>query len=309
MFDIEYKFNELFLKIDRILDILESGGIVAPKPEPCPYTLHAWLAEWYDTYKVPSCKPNTLAVYDVAIRIHICPKLPDAPLNFITGLELQKFLMSIPTSRTRKTVHDVLNMAFKDAIDLKLLKDNPIQGVKIPVHHRTQGVALTRKEIEAFTQTLKGRPIETYFLLLLYTGMRRNEALALRRSDIDFQNKLLHVPGTKTKSSERTLPLFENVGGLLVGFKRSPPDKKLFDYNEDYVTHKFKSLCPAHKLHDLRHTFATQCLNAKIPMIVVQKWLGHSDIDTTADIYTHVTEEIHTQEAAQLNAFFSRPKG
>jgi integrase len=125
----------------------------------------------------------------------------------------------------------------------------------------------------------------------------------LRLSDVDFKSKLLHVPGTKTETTERTIPLFENVAALLAQIKPQKPADFYFPFRPDYPTHAFKKLCPAHKLHDLRHTFATRCLAAKIPLKIVQIWLGHSEIDTTADIYTHVTNEINTAESEALNAY------
>jgi integrase len=47
------------------------------------------------------------------------------------------------------------------------------------------------------------------------------------------------------------------------------------------------------------------CLKAKIPLKVVQKWLGHSKLDTTADTYSHVTDEINKEEAETLNRYLA----
>lgn len=110
---------------------------------------------------------------------------------------------------------------------------------------------------------------------------------------------------TATYLSDRTIPLFEKVAGLLVTV-RPDANGMYFPFRGDSVTRAFKRLCPAHKLHDLRHTFATRCLEAEIPLKVVQTWLGHSEIDTTADIYAHVTEKLNDTEAKRLNDFLAR---
>ena len=166
-------------------------------------------------------------------------------------------------------------------------------------------MALSDNEITAFRKSICGHWAEKYFLFLLYTGCRRSEALRLNVSDIDFSKKLLHVPGTKTELSDRVIPLFDNVARLLD--TAVPNDSGfLFPYRGDTVTHAFKKLCPAHKLHDLRHTFATKCLETRIPLKVVQTWLGHSEIDTTANIYSHVTDKLNFSEAERLNKYFSR---
>jgi len=237
----------------------------------------------------------------VAIRVHIKPNLPDIPLDMIQGLTLQKFLTTTMTqSRTRKIVCGVLAASLRTAHELKLITDNPMQGVKIPKHIHNQGTALTDIELADFFAAVKGHTLENYFRYLLYTGCRRNEGLSLNCADIDRVNRLLHIRGTKTQGSNRTIPLFENVVSLT---SKITPTKEgfYFPFRQDYPSHIFKKYCPTHKLHDLRHTFATICLKAKIPLIVVKTWLGHTEIATTADIYTHVTQEIHADEAARLS--------
>jgi integrase len=277
---------------------------IIPAVKKSGYTFFGWLDEWLEIYKKPNVKPNTLYTLEVAVRVHIKPNLPDMALNLVSGLTLQKFLTTISDKpRTRKTVYDVLNGAFRSAVELKLISDNPIQAVKIPVHQRERGKTLTVAERSAFFKAVKGHWLENLFLFLIYTGARRNEALSLNRSDVDFKNNLLHIRGTKTEKSDRTIPLFKRVEKLLLSVK---PDKAgyYFPFRPDTATRCFKKLCPIHKLHDLRHTFATICLETGIPLKVVQEWLGHSEISTTADIYSHVTHEQNRLEADKINRVF-----
>jgi integrase len=294
--------------LKSLLDVIcGSTSVYSAKQPPCPYTLHSWLDTWYKVYKLPYIKPNYAEAIEVSIRVHIKRGLPDIALNELQPVPLQEFYNGITASRTRKSAYDVLNMALKHAVKLDLITKNPMEGVQIPAHRREPGEPLSPAELKRFLSKIKGRPLENYFLFLLYTGCRRNEGLGLKVSDIDFKNSLVHIRGTKTEASKRTIPLFEKIGGRMVGVL---PDKNgfYFPYSSDYVTHKFKEYCPAHKLHDLRHTFGTTCLSAKIPDKVIQKWLGHSDIQTTLNIYTHVTDEIHKSEATTLNRFLTEKK-
>lgn len=73
-----------------------------------------------------------------------------------------------------------------------------------------------------------------------------------------------------------------------------------FRFSASRISKEFKKLCPNHKLHDLRHTFATRCLECEISMKVVQGWLGHSRLDTTASIYSHVLPEFAKNEAKKF---------
>ena len=299
MSDLEKTVAEMNEKLNALMSVL------ADTRAPCKYTLHKWLDEWLETYKKPKVQPITLYAYDVAVRVHIKQGLPDVPLDTLDGLQLQKFLLSISAARTRKTVYDVLNASIKTACALKILRDNPMAAVSIPAHKRKVGSALTGKEADELIQAAQKHWAGKYFLFLLYTGCRRGEALALRECDVDFANRRLHVPGTKTANADRILPLFEKVRGLLVN---TTPNSEgyYFPFRADSVTRAFKKLCPTHKLHDLRHTFATRCLEAEIPLKVVQTWLGHAEIDTTADIYSHVTEKLNDTEAKRFNDFLAR---
>lgn len=80
-------------------------------------------------------------------------------------------------------------------------------------------------------------------------------------------------------------------------------DQLLFSFNPDYVTKTFHKICIGHKLHDLRHTFATRAMECGISIPVVSKWLGHSNINTTARVYTHVLDDHQIQEAKKLKMY------
>lgn len=253
-----------------------------------------FLKDWVEKFKKPNVKPSTLSAIDVCIRVHIKKGMRNKPLRDVGGMELQSFLINIERSRTRKSVYDVLNEAFKKAYALRLIEFNPMLAVEIPAHKQNKGKNLTPDELRKFLLDIEGKNYESVFKFLLYTGCRRGEALNLRFTDIDYENKVLHIPGTKTEFSNRIIPLFDNVAELL--WKVPYINEYVFpQYHEDTLTHLFRELVPGHKLHDLRHTFATLCLENRVPLKVVQAWLGHSKLDTTANIYSHVTEKMNRE--------------
>lgn len=177
-------------------------------------TLFDWLDDWIINFKKPNVKESTLYTIDVVVRVHIKKNMRNKPLVEINGLDLQKFLIRMNNSRTRKAVYDVLNESFKQAYALRLIDFNPMLAVKIPAHRQNKGSELTPTQLNSFISNLKGHPTEPYFKFLLYTGCRRSEALLLQWADVDFENNLLHIPGTKTQTSDRIIPLFENVKKL-----------------------------------------------------------------------------------------------
>ena len=195
----------------------------------------------------------------------------------------------------------MLNGAFRQAVAERLIDYNPMLAVEHVKSKREKGRALTQDEQTEFIRAIRGDRSERYFLFCLYSGCRRSEVLELCREDIDENAGTIHVRGTKTKSSDRYIPLFDTIKNILSDLPRAG---KLFEFGTDYVTKRFKMFCPEHTLHDLRHTFATRALEAGIPMKVVQTWLGHSEISTTADVYSDVTRDLSLSEAHKLDKLF-----
>ncbi len=260
--------------------------------------LHEWLDYFIITYKAE----NKSKENEIAVRLHIKPNIENKLLNKITANDIQELLVKLKNrSRTRVTVYNLLNEAFKYAIANKYIKENPCEFIKRPKHTRVTGNALTQEEENLFLQNIKGHASEPILLLLLYSGMRRNEALTLQWEDIDWQNNKIHIRGTKTEKSDRIIPIFANLKKLLSTFDIKEQGN-VFEYcNPCSITRSFIRLSglPNHKLHDLRHTFATRCVEKGIPMKYVQYWLGHSSYKTTADIYSHVSNDKLEQEFAK----------
>jgi integrase len=265
--------------------------------------LGTWLERWLDAYKKPAFRRSeTYTAYKSNIRMYVLPFLGHKSLKRVNGLDVQKLLVNIPYTRTRETVKQLLFGAFRDAFALRLISFNPMLAVRIPKHHRKLGSALSAVELKEFFAAVRGHKLETYFKFLLYTGCRRSEALAAVAGDADFEHKRLIIHGTKTESSLRVIPLFDNVAALIGGF--GSMSGRLFPFRGDYCTMTFHKLYPAHKLHDLRHTFATRCLESGVSPKVLQIWLGHSEISTTLDIYSHVSFELSTSEADKVKDAF-----
>ena len=142
--------------------------------------------------------------------------------------------------------------------------------------------------------------IRIYFLFLLYSGCRRGEGLSAQWEDVDFEKERLFVRGTKTKKSRSFIPLFAELRALLEELRSHGASGKIFDFTEHQVEVAFKKVCPEHHIHDLRHTFATNCIEAGVELKAVQSWLRHTSIRMTADTYAHATDKYLDAEAEKL---------
>ena len=167
-------------------------------------------------------------------------------------------------------------------------------------------------------------------------GLRRGEVLGLRWQDIDFESKSIFICNTrirvkeviekqpKSEASLRTLPLIPHIERYLLRLREQQNEDKLLMgkcYTDcDYVCRKrdgtptnmdscngvFKRILRKNnlqdiRLHDLRHCTASFLLKNGASMKEIQIWLGHSDISTTMNIYTHVDYEMKKTTANLMN--------
>lgn len=148
--------------------------------------------------------------------------------------------------------------------------------------------------------------------------MRMGEINALKLDSIDFENNMVHVnatvsrgiganwfikDGTKTEAGVRDVPISDKLKPYLEeALKKYKKNKqKLLFYDcvskrvitTTQVNSYYKRVCSSVGIessgqHALRHTFATRCIEAGIPAVVLKTWLGHKDIHMTLDTYTDV---------------------
>ncbi|WP_314353684.1 tyrosine-type recombinase/integrase [uncultured Granulicatella sp.] len=168
-----------------------------------------------------------------------------------------------------------------------------------------------------------------FFRLLAFTGMRKGEALALNWSDIDFNKKQVHITKgvvldeneipiistTKTKKSVRTVSLDDESLAILrkwkleqakelmsIGINSLNKHQLLFTYDANKLYRPSYSNCWLEQIikkynlkkitmHGFRHSHCSLLFEMGTPIQVVQDRLGHTNIKTTMDIYTHVTEK------------------
>lgn len=177
--------------------------------------------------------------------------------------------------------------------------------------------------LEEYVPNYGSNSYKLQMLIELYSGMRMGEINALKPEDISFEQGFVHVErtistgrdghifikdGTKTKAGERDVPISRQLEELL---KAAIDEMKDNPYGLIFFNHKKKSLIstsavcssykricakakvPYHGQHALRHTFATRCIEAGVPAIVLKNWLGHTDIHVTLDTYSDVFDRMN----------------
>lgn len=284
-------------KLNLILTYLEE---IRPKKKPTVF-LYDWFDIWYETYKAHTLKKNSLRCIRDTIRLHIKPNLENRPLQDITPLELTKCLNAIESSRMAEYSHNTLTDCFRRAYEQGYVDFDVMATVTKPKHIRNVGHALTREEQAELMSKIKTLKHGSIFAFYLYTGCRRSEALAVTWKDVDRKQSVLHIPGTKTATSNRCVPILPKLQKLLYELPHGTSSSKIFPYSDSTLKREYlrlRSLCSFEfTIHSLRHTYITRLHEQGIDDKVIQKWAGHSSVATTQQIYIHVMSE---QEKTQI---------
>ena len=172
-------------------------------------------------------------------------------------------------------------------------------------------------------------------LIELYSGMRMGEINALKPEDIHFDkgyvsvrntvtvtknNKRFIKNDTKTFAGKREVPISKPLEKVLRQaldeMKENPEGIIFYDHKNKsiisttQVNSVYKTICQKAEVecngqHALRHTFATRCIEAGIPALVLKGWLGHKDIHVTLDIYADVFERMNLRAISKFETLIN----
>lgn len=222
---------------------------------------------------------------------------------FFNRLVQQKY-----STKSLKDQMSITKMIFKYAVINEYINNNVTEYLRPPKGKpKVTRESLTDEEIKIIENNIF-RDFGKLAYFLLYTGLRKGEALALTYGDIDFKNNIIsvtksiehhnntpHLKLPKTEAGIRNVPLLNNVKAILP--KKYKNNDIVFSQNGNYMTSSyFNKNWQKYKKdsgidvtpHQLRHTFATLLYEWNIDVKDSQTLLGHSDIATTRNIYTHV---------------------
>lgn len=237
--------------------------------------------------------------------------------------------------------HSLLCIMLNTAVKWDFINFNPcLKLTKPPTVTRKEMKFYDEEELKKLFQHLEYENLtfKTAIYLLTLGGMRRGECLGLFWEHVDFEKKTITIKNNllnirekgvyldtpKTKKSKRTISLPDICFDLLKKLKaKQELEKEMFSndwmdtefvfkdeygnyYNPSRLSRQWVLFQKKHnlkhiRLHDLRHTCATYLLSHNVPIATVSKKLGHSNIYTTLDVYTHSVDSDDIEASNLLN--------
>ena len=310
-------------------------------------TLAAYLQEW-EVGKI-DVAPRTRIDYNRQLR-YVTEAIGTVKLSDVTPRHVQGVVLAMVSRglspRTVEYCVRVLHAAFSDAVKHRLLPHNPADHITLPKKVKRPPSVLTVEQVNHLFNVTKDDPLSVVWRLLLTTGLRPQEALALRWSDLDLKGNWLSVQrvlagdghgvysiveATKTEGSTRRIGLpIDTTAALKTHKKRQEAQqlvagKKYEDtglvftnavghpVDPNWIRRCFKATLktaklPDIRLYDCRHTAFTMLLAAGADIALIASLAGHKDIKMTASTYAHVMPASHQALGELTQKLLSKKK-
>ena len=297
-------YEELQEKINKILNPVQEVHNLG------------YYKEKYLEFKKPTLAYNSYLVYEARIKVVD----DNERLENVTKIKYDKILMEMREKLSPNAIKltcMVLNNFFQFikkyyvsnfdvVLEFKLSKDEKVK-------EKQKVKYIENNEIENILKSIKNNTVRNIAILQLNTGLRIGEVLALSPNDVDYKNKTITVNKTKlengqitppkTLSSIRTIEVSDYILKILLDF--SSTSKFIFKVSYRTILNALQPLNI--NSHVFRHTHVALLIEQNVPIKVISERLGHSEISTTLNIYTHVTENMKVdlrKKLENLSPFF-----
>ena len=287
---------------------------------------------------------NSLGRINQTLNVIKKSYLYNKKIDEITTEEIQSFLNTLTdySNSTIKKIYSEFNQIFNYAFSQNLILANPMADIIKPkskiVNKPLKALTIEEQEYMAkylMSLSLKKCRYKNVFLIQMFTGMRIGEVLALKITDIDLAHNIINVERTisknknskvilgkttKTYAGTRQLPIPKFLRGYIMEqmkiVKQSGYNVKLLFRNSlgnianpAQVNTAFKETIKNLGFtdvtsHTLRHTFATRCIEGGMKPVVLQRLMGHTNIQITLNTYTSVFNKYKESEITKVNNYY-----
>ncbi|MBP1736751.1 MAG: site-specific integrase [Oscillospiraceae bacterium] len=279
-------------------------------------------------------KPTTYSGKEFLIGSHLIPYFGKMPLNKITATTIRKWQTTLISNPKRysetylKTVHNQISAIFNFACKYYQLSENPARVCGAMGKKNADCMNFwTVDEFKEFMEAISDKVVsQTVFNLLFWSGMRSGEMLALTLDDFDFEARTVSInknyarldnedlilePKTPKSKRKITLPpflcdLIKSYAEKLVAYEST---ERLFNVTKHYLKHEMNRGCKKSgvkviRIHDLRHSHASLLIEMGFSPLLISERLGHEDIKTTLQTYSHLYPNKQGEVADKLQSLY-----
>lgn len=298
---------------------------------------------WLDSNRI-RIKKSSIFKYEYIIEKHILPEYKDIKISSISTSDINLFLNNKQKSGRIvnrgelspsyvKTIMHIVKSVMTFAVEHGFCE--PLRGKINSPHNEKKELKIIDceylKKIELYAMSTKDFT-SLGILISVYTGMRIGEICALKWTDIDIINEVIHVRHTvariknnesgcpsstknvictpKTRSSKRDIPVLSVLMPYICDMKKRAVSDYVVSDNSGFVNlrtfeyryHKVLRICgiPDINYHALRHTFATRCVAAGVDIKSLSEILGHANATVTLNTYVHSSLEMKKKQIEKL---------
>ncbi len=335
---------EVSLKVTRLITQHRQGLPVQTADK----ALKAFLDDWLEDSVKASVRPRTYDSYRSVVNHHLKPALGKVKITKLTQQQIMAMMREKrdagSSERTIGYIRAVLRMALNEAMRLDLVHRNVAALVKPPAIVQYDARALDTGEALRLLETVKGDRLEALYGVAISLGLRQSEAFGLRWRDIDLDKGLLSVRHQmrvvegapsfvepKSRRSRRTLTLPVPLLAMLKRHRTRQKEERLIagprwhdhelvfttpigtpldgsNVRKQFAAHLETADLPAIRFHDLRHSAASLLAARGVSQRTVMEILGHTQMATTSNVYTHITSDSMREATDRMADLFASAK-
>lgn len=284
--------------------------------------------EWWSKHE-GTLSPNTQRGYVAALK-RAEEWFDNVDIKAIRPVDISRFLSTMISKhqmaeKTAKTQLLVINLLMRYATETAGYLDvNPASDLRVPKHLKHQKREMASHDDLAIIKEGLQLEFGLFAYVILCTGLRRSEALALQWKDVNLKkrtisvNKSIYYSGNtpllkapKTEAGKRTVPI---IDALLPYLSPGEPNEFVFTSDEfpgdPLHKHTYERLWSHYQKesgiqctpHQIRHAYVTMLWEAGVEAEIAMKLTGHAQISTMRDIYTHIRDSKLVEEREKLHS-------
>lgn len=314
-------------------------------------TVKEYMENWLVNVKRGELKPSSYDRLEQTCNYQIFPHIGYMQIHNLTSADIQNLINVLSDKgysySSIKKAYNAINSCFTLAYNRGEIRRNPAICISLPnqikkeeseiIFYEAEEIDLIEKyALEKYKNGKYKYDNGWYIILLLYTGLRIGEMLALKWENVNLINNTIRVSGNlkavknrdktsdksykiieqspKTKSGNRIIPLADRAREALEYLSQHRHNDKYVATTKNgknisarNIDRTFRSIIetagidkPA-GVHSLRHTFASMLFKRGVDVKTVSEILGHSDVTVTYNIYIHIIDEQKTKAISLLN--------